>query len=168
MTPSPLSPEAVAQMVQRMRMYAVAWGERPSVSPYTDTAPGLTTGRVIIDTGSAADMLTTLAAENASLRAERDSYEASAVEAHRVSRAHQSDAILWQYSTAVGDVPPLLVTIWKQRKAAENAARLAVDASQRKEAELATLRASEAAALERITELEAILAVSAHSPPLPG
>ena len=33
------------------------------------------------------------------------------------------------------------MTIWKQRKAAENAARLAVDASQRKETELATLRA---------------------------
>ena len=33
--------------------------------------------------------------------------------------------------------------------------------------ELATLRASEAAALERITELEALLAASTHSPRLP-
>ena len=35
-------------------------------------------------------------------------------------------------------------------------------------AENATLRASEAAALERITELEALLAASTHSLPLPG
>lgn len=92
---------------------------------------------------SVADALEALSAENATLRSERDSYEASAVEAHRVSRAHQSDAILWQYSAAVGDVPLLLVTIWKQRKAAE--------------AELATLRASESAALERVTRLELAL-----------
>ena len=112
----------------------------------------------------------TLAAENATLRAERDSYEASAVEAHRISRSCQSDAILWQYSAAVGDVPPLLVTIWKQRKAAENVARLAMDASQRKETELATLRASEAAALERVKVLEAGLAdpVSVHANMLRG
>lgn len=35
-------------------------------------------------------------------------------------------------------------------------------------AENATLRASEVAALERITELEVLLAASTHSPPLPG
>ena len=137
---SPLSPEAVAQMVADLT--------------HTDGPDGEMS---MLYRGVIADALTTLAAENATLRAERDSYEASAVEAHRVSRAHQSDAILWQYNAAVGDVQPLLVTIWKQRKAAENVARLAMDASQRKETELATLRASEAAALERVTRMEAAL-----------
>ena len=95
---SPLSPEAVAQMVDVLN----------EQGPHHRRA---------------ADMLTTLAAENATLRAER--------------------------AMLKFDIDKMLTQIEEHNAAWDE------------------LRASEAAALERVTELEALLAASTHSPRLP-
>ena len=86
---------------------------------------------------AANDRIATLRASEAAALAraekaetERDAYEASAVEAHRIKREHQSDALLWQYSAAAGNVPPLLMKIWKQRKAEMERAKRLEDALQ--------------------------------------
>jgi len=61
------------------------------------------------------------------------------------------------------DAPEYTKACFQDLREAHQAQRLTTLA-----AENATLRASEAAARERITELEALLAASTHSPPLPG
>ena len=109
---SPLSPEAVAQMVDSLRDRRASWlGDGSSPDKLC---------------AAAADMITTLAAENATLRtqlAERDA---------TCERLREGEANL-------------------SRLLNENAR------AEFAEAELATLRASEAAALERVKVLEAAL-----------
>ena len=101
---SPLSPEAVAQMVADVLIARLKyWGEGFLIK---DTE----LGRYV---RSAADMLTTLAAENATLRAENEELD-----------------------------------FLRHEGGPDSVAAM--------EIELATLRASEAAAVARVTELEAV------------
>jgi len=81
---SPLSPEAVAQMVADLRA-----ADKPLIQsgPFIQTRERLRT---------AADMLTTLAAENATLRAERDEL-AAAIDSIETSNGLTSNGNLWRF-----------------------------------------------------------------------
>ena len=144
---SPISPETVAQMVTDLRA-----ADKPLIQsgPFIQTRERLRT---------AADMLTTLAAENAALRAEFELLTA-VKDAHKMrgdnhwetlrsirvlAQEGKLDHIIQHVNDAgAGYTQPDHVTMWELQSA------LAV-ANDR----IATLRASEAAAMERVTELEA-------------
>ena len=92
-----------------------------------------------------ADMLTTLAAENDLLRAENEELD------------------FLRHEGGPDSVAAMEIELATLR--AERDAWTKIDVA--RDVDFATLRTSEAAALERITELEALLAASTHSPRLP-
>lgn len=89
--------------------------------------------------------LRTLAAENATLRAENEELD------------------FLRHEGGPDSVAAMEIELATLR--AERDAWTKIDVA--RDVDFATLRASEAAALERITELEALLAASTHSPRLP-
>ena len=121
MNDSPLSPETVAQMVTDLRA-----ADKPLIQsgPFIQTRERLRT---------AADMLTTLAAENDLLRAENEELD------------------FLRHEGGPDSVAAMEIELATLR--AERDAWTKIDVA--RDVDFATLRASEAAALERVTELEA-------------
>ena len=145
---SPLSPEAVAQMVAELRA-----ADKPLIQsgPFTQTRERLR---------KAADMITTLAAENATLRQHNDI---------RGQNMRDTWEAMQAMRDAINDHIPLPSTESDLLQGPENSVFCEVVATAVIGA-LATLRASEAAALDRVKVLEAGLAdpVSVHANMLRG
>ena len=119
---SPLSHEAVAQMVADLTE-----ADKPlmyGIIPFSETRRRIRT---------AADMLTTLATENATLRAENEELD------------------FLRHEGGPDSVAAMEIELATLR--AERDAWTKIDVA--RDVDFATLRASEAAALERVTELEA-------------
>lgn len=84
-----------------------------------DSAGGFAGLEIFWDAQPDRDALSSVERRIEELVRERDEAEEAMVNARRSAEDVQSDAMLWQYSVAVGDRPPLLVAVWKRATAAE-------------------------------------------------
>ena len=59
-------------LIERLELWGRVFRELPSIPPHPDTAPGMTTGRMILDASQAAARIRELESANYRLTEERD------------------------------------------------------------------------------------------------